>query len=160
MRHPLAAATAVIWLLLTAGVATGADAVVISKAVPPDQLTASHLRNVLLGRVTAWSDGRPIIIVLSRSAGSQRLLETFLGRDLDHLLRGWKRLVFTGNGSLPEVTDDDRLAIRRVASTPGAVAFITDASAADLPAGMQSAAIDVEQVLSRPASVLPKPPVP
>lgn len=150
MIRQLAIVRLMFCLLVLADVASAADAVVISKDVPPDQLTASHLRNALLGRVTTWSDGRTIAIVLSRSAASQELLQTFLNRDLDHLLRGWKRLVFTGGGSLPDVTDDDALAIRHVAETPGAITIIAGANAIALPPGVLSVAIDIQQSVSKP----------
>lgn len=163
MRHLLIIVSLSAWLFVllgeTAGMAAGADAgtVVIAKDVPPDQLTTAHLRNALLGRISLWNDGRPIVIVLSRSPASQDQLQVFIDRDLEHLMRGWKRLVFTGGGSLPEVADDDALAIRRVAATPGAFAVLSGLSAVNLPPGVQRVAIDGQQGAAKPEPALPKP---
>ena len=115
------------------------------------------MRNALLGRITTWNDGRQIVIVLSHSPASDELLQTFVGRDLDHLLRGWKRLVFTGNGRMPEVEDDDALAIRHVGTTPGAITLIIGPAAGTLPAGVHSVVIDINQSVSKPDNPPPKP---
>jgi len=89
-------------LLLAA--ALPAEVAVAHDSVPADQLDAQNLRNVLLGRVTVWSNGGPVVLVRSRE--DDRALDAIAGRDLNRLLRGWKRLAFSGNGRMPTVEVD------------------------------------------------------
>ena len=81
------------------------------------------IKNAFLGRTTTW-DGVPVVLVLSRESSSKEAIKAFTGRDHDRLLRGWKRLTFSGNGSMPKVVDTDAQAIDLIRTTRGAI-FIT-----------------------------------
>ena len=64
-------------------------------------LTVERARDMLLGRVTTWSDGTSVTIVLVVDRGADAELLALAGRDRQRLLRGWKRLVYSGAGVMP-----------------------------------------------------------
>jgi hypothetical protein len=108
-----------------------AEVAVTASGAALAEIDHDRVRDILLGRVTTWPDGRPIIIVLSEADADDRALLAIVGRDRQRLMRGWKRLVFSGNGSMPVVVPDARAAGEFVARTPGAMAVL----AASPPAG-------------------------
>ena len=114
--RPLAA------VALLAGIAApaGAAVAVVHQAVP-DQLDSDRLRDVMLGRSTTWSDGSPVVLVI---AADQQAVAAVSGRDPVRLLRGWKRLVFAGSASMPELVPDAEAALRLVAVRRGAITIL------------------------------------
>ena len=102
------------------------DVAMVAIANPSVAVTTQderRIKNAFLGRTTTWS-GIPVVLVLSRESASKEAIKEFTGRDHDRLLRGWKRLTFSGNGSMPQVVDTDAQAIDLVRKTRGAI-FIT-----------------------------------
>jgi hypothetical protein len=94
-----------------------------------DALDRRLLQRILLGQVTAWADGSPIVIVIATDGDSRAALEQVAGRDLDRLLRGWKRLIFTGSGAMPTLVDSAQQALAQVARRPGALAVLASVPA-------------------------------
>ena len=86
-----------------------------------------RLQQILLGQITAWADGSPIVIVLASDPASRAAIEEVSGRDLDRLLRGWKRLIFTGSGAMPTVVDSPQEALNKVSSQSGAITLLGSA---------------------------------
>jgi hypothetical protein len=111
-------------LLLLALVApTHAQVAVVHPGVR-DTVDREHLRNLLLGRVTTWTDGSQVVLVLSSDPGSRAAIEHLTGRDFDRLLRGWKRILFSGNGAMPIVTSGASEALENAATRAGAIAIV------------------------------------
>lgn len=86
-----------------------------------------RLVHILLGQVTTWADGSPIILVLASDPASRAAIERLTGRDLDRLLRGWKRLIFAGAGAMPMVVESAPQALIQVGTHLGAIAIVGDA---------------------------------
>ena len=103
-----------------------AEAVAVHPQVCEDTLSVSRLRDMLLGRVTTWKDGTAVVIVLVEDSATDLRVQELIGRDRDHLLRGWKRLVFSGSGAMPLLTSSPRDALEMVAKHPGAIALLAD----------------------------------
>jgi hypothetical protein len=98
--------------------------VAIVKAERADAVDRDLLRNILLGRVTTWADGSQIVLILSADPGSRAAIEELTGRDLERLLRGWKRILFSGNGAMPISTSGANEALEEVSHRPGAIAIV------------------------------------
>ncbi len=94
----------------------------------PDVVDAPHcpdrLRDILLGRVTTWPGGAPIVIILIEEASANAAQRPLTDRDLPQLLRGWKRLVYGGNGAMPLVRRTTAEALQEVRRRPGALAIV------------------------------------
>ena len=118
-------ATAAVVMVLLLGFSTTVSAqVAVVHPSRTDTVDRDHLRNILLGRVTTWADGSQIVLILSSDPGSRAAIEELTGRDLDRLLRGWKRILFSGNGAMPISTSGATEALDLVAQRPGAIAIV------------------------------------
>jgi len=115
------------WLpLLLMCWALPAQVAVAHADVTDRNLTEERLRDILLGRVTTWASGTPILIVLIEEAPAIEAQQAITGRDLPQLLRGWKRLVYGGNGAMPLVRRTTAEALQEVRRRPGALAIVAD----------------------------------
>jgi hypothetical protein len=114
--------SALLLLLLVVGAAPAQVAIVNNHVA--DQITYDRLRNLLLGRVTTWEDGSSVVLVLSNDEATRKLVEELTGRDLDRLMRGWKRLLFSGNAAMPTLTASSAAALVEVTDRPGAIAIV------------------------------------
>ncbi len=110
------------WLL--SGSLAYAEVAVVHADVVEQDLSVARLRDILLGRINTWSDGKPIVLVLADDIVTDAAVRAATGRDdVRHLLRGWKRLVYSGAGAMPIVVDSVATAVERVRKTPGALAL-------------------------------------
>lgn len=115
-------------LLLCASAAwLHAETVLINPALGSEALNIERVRDMLLGRVTTWNNGTAVTIVLVDDRAADGELESLAGRDRQRLLRGWKRLVYSGAGVMPLEAPSIAEAIALIARTPGAIALIKDA---------------------------------
>lgn len=89
-----------------------------------DVLDEPRLKHILLGQVTTWADGTPIVLVMSGDPISRDAVIELTGRDLDRLIRGWKRITFSGAGSMPVVTTTSDQALALVRERAGALAIV------------------------------------
>jgi hypothetical protein len=110
-------------LLLTTAITAHAQVAVVNPAVT-DTVDREHLRNILLGRVSTWKDGSQVVLVLSSDATSRAAIEELTGRDFDRLLRGWKRILFSGNGAMPVVASTASEALDLAATRHGVIAIV------------------------------------
>ena len=120
----------VIMLLLVIATAAQAQVAVVHAGVR-DAVDRDHLRNILLGRVTTWADGSQIVLILSADPLSRAAIEELTGRDLERLLRGWKRILFSGNGAMPITASSATEAFAAVTQHPGAIAIVGTLPPAD-----------------------------
>jgi len=110
-------------VLLLISTAASAQVAVVNIGVR-DAVDRDHLRNMLLGRVTTWADGTQVVLVLANDEATRVAVFDLTGRDLDRLLRGWKRILFSGNGAMPLSTTGANEALALVAQRPGAIAIV------------------------------------
>lgn len=88
---------------------------------------AKRMAALLQGRVTTWSDGKPVVLVLAEDPLADLHLSHVAGRERDILIRGWKRLVFSGSGAMPLSARSVEEALAIVARMPGAVLLLDSA---------------------------------
>lgn len=106
-----------------------AQVAVVHPLVHEPTLTADRMADMLLGRVTTWTDGSAVVLVLVDDPDADVHLVLLAGRPRERLLRGWKRLVFSGTGVMPLEAPSAAAALELVARTPGAVALLAKADA-------------------------------
>ncbi len=114
-------------LALTLLIAVGAvaeDTIIVNPALTIGALDEDALKDVYLGKKTSWDDGsRVVVVVLKEGASHDHLLQR-LNKSSPQFLTGWKKLVFTGKGTMPEMVESEDALIALVAKTPGAIGFI------------------------------------
>lgn len=102
--------------------------------VHPDvvgDIDASQLRTIYTMRLRQWPDGQGLRVFTlpDNHPAHVRFAEQSL-RILPHLLRrSWDRLVFSGTGQAPSEVASEAEMIERVASTPGAIGYVTSGHA-------------------------------
>lgn len=101
-----------------------AESALVHPLVPESSLGVERIRDMFLGRITTWSDGRPVVLVLIDDPAADGILQQVVGRDRARLIRGWKRLVYTGNGAMPLLASGAGEAMALVARHPGAIALV------------------------------------
>ena len=104
-----------------------AQVAVVNVAVPDQSIDSKRMAALLLGRVTTWSDGSPVVLVLAVDRLADAYLVQMTGRERQVLERSWKRLVFAGAGAMPLTARSAEDALLLVAGTPGAVVLLDQA---------------------------------
>ncbi len=105
-----------------------ADEVVIitNKSVPTDMLNKEDIKNIFTGKMTRWEDNQKITFVtLPQSKIHQGFLKEFVKRTPEQYSRHWKKQIFTGKGTKPRSFKTQEKLIDYVASTKGAIGYIS-----------------------------------
>lgn len=98
-------------------------------------LTTARVRDLLLGRINTWPSGDSVVIVLCVDPAGERAVERICSRSVGLLQRGWKRLVFSGTGAMPLITDTWQGAVALVERTPGAITVLADVPSPSVSVG-------------------------
>ena len=98
---------------------------VVNDSVPEESLSADAVQEIFLGRKTRWSDGQKIVpATLKQGQAHEDFLKGYI-RKTPHQFRDyWRRLVFTGRGSAPDVFDFPEDLVEFVKKTPGAIGYL------------------------------------
>ncbi len=121
----------VICLYVTTAVALNAAVAVVNAEVVDPKITEERVRDFLLGRSTSWSSGDPVIIVLCTDSSGEQAVSDLTGRSVGLLMKGWKRLVFSGAGAMPLQAESVSAALSLVAKHPGAITILNEAPVHD-----------------------------
>ncbi|HEX3135828.1 MAG TPA: hypothetical protein VHX44_19860 [Planctomycetota bacterium] len=116
-------------LLLLVTAPLMAQVAVFNAAIPVEPFDAKRMAALLLGRISTWGDGSPVILVLAAERNADAHLAHVTGRERPVLERSWKRLVFAGAGAMPITARSSAEALLLVANTPGAVVLLDQAPA-------------------------------
>jgi ABC-type phosphate transport system substrate-binding protein len=109
---------------------TFAQEVVVNPSVPEIKLSRSALRAIFSMRLRTWSDGSVIrVFVLdNRSSLHAKFSKKILSIFPYQLQRTWDRLVYSGTGQAPTEVKSIEDMHDKIASTPGAIGYLTDKS--------------------------------
>ncbi len=106
-----------------------AQVAVVNAAIPEEPIDVKRMTSLLLGRITTWNNGAPVVLVFAEDHHADVHLLHVAGRERQVLERAWKRLVFAGNGAMPLTARTAADALHLVATTPGAVVLLDHAPA-------------------------------
>jgi ABC-type phosphate transport system substrate-binding protein len=121
------------WLLsaslLAPGVASATESyeVITNATVSEKTLTKTSLRAIFGMRLHTWPDGAAIKVFVMpddaplHAAFSKEKLNVFPYQ----LRSAWDRMVFSGTGQAPETVNSTEEMLAKVASTPGAIGYLT-----------------------------------
>lgn len=118
-------------LFAVAGTLQAEDAIVLNPASPVATLTEDQFKDLFLGKRLAWDDGSKVLVVIVKDGPANDSLMKRLGKNPQQFQTGWKKLVFTGKGSMPEQVDNEDALIAFVGKTPGSIGLVDKAKAKD-----------------------------
>lgn len=89
-------------------------------------LNNNEVKEIFTGKKTQWNgDGKIIIATLYDSEVHRKFLEQFVKKTPSQFKNYWRSKVFTGEGMLPKTFQNEESLIEFVASTRGAVGYIS-----------------------------------
>jgi hypothetical protein len=99
---------------------------VANQGVRISEIRATDLRALFMGTKTRFSDGSHAVPVTLKGGPAH---EVFLKNHLDEspadFQAQWRKAVFTGQGVMPRAFDSEAALIEYVATTPGAVGYVS-----------------------------------
>ena len=130
-RLILAAALPVALLAVPLGAADAEFKVVVSPSSPVSSLERREVARMFLRRLSRWPDGKDVVPVdqSSRSEARAAFTRQVLGAEgldkMSSVENFWQQQVFSGRGVPPPIKAGDTEVIAFVASTPGAIGYVS-----------------------------------
>ena len=105
--------------------ALGEMVIIANKSIHENSLPQEEIKNIFLGKRKKWQDNTPIIIALNGNEHLHKeLLRNYAKRTPSQFKAVWRRLLYTGEGGIPQTFESDMAIIDFVASKTGAVSYI------------------------------------
>ncbi len=112
---------------LFAGGASGQVAIIAHKGVSTDAIGKQQLLDFYTGDDRKWDDGVPVTVLdLKRKNATKKALYEYLGKSTSRMKSIWMKRMLAGEGDPPEAMESEDEMLRKVASTPGAVGFVSE----------------------------------
>jgi ABC-type phosphate transport system substrate-binding protein len=99
--------------------------VIANPSINESDLDANTIRDIFLGRITKWKDGKRIIVRVLRSGPvHNEFLKRVVGKNARQFSTYWKKAVFTGTGIPHKSLASEEDMVKFISSTPGAIGYI------------------------------------
>lgn len=106
--------------------ASGQISVIAHDSVPVDSLNKKELLQLFSGDRDYWDDDLPVVIMdLSVNGAIRDSFYSFLGKTSSRMRSIWLKRKLTGEGDLPLSIDSEEELLLKVASTQGAIGFVS-----------------------------------
>ena len=103
--------------------------IIVNSAVKAPDASSDDVRGVFTGDKSSLGDGSHVIpVTLKGGAVHDAFLKTYVGKNDAAFRTAWRSLVFTGQGAMPKVFDTEAALVDYVASTPGAIGYVSKAT--------------------------------
>jgi ABC-type phosphate transport system substrate-binding protein len=114
-------------VLVLCDLASGQDVIlVVNKASSISQITPSQVREIFTGTRSRFSDGGRAIPVLRKGGPVHEVFLThYVGDSPEEFRVRWRKAVFTGQGAMPREFASESAMLDYVASTPGAIGYVS-----------------------------------
>jgi ABC-type phosphate transport system substrate-binding protein len=99
------------------------ETVLVNGASTVAGISEDDLKDYYLGKKASWPDGSKVTVVVLKDGASHESLMKKLGKSTSQFSTGWKKLVFTGKGSMPEQVGSEDELVAFVAKTPGSIGY-------------------------------------
>jgi ABC-type phosphate transport system substrate-binding protein len=107
-------------------------AVVANKSVPVASVQTSQLTDIYSLRTKAWSNGTAVVpLTLKSENATVEKVFSAMGKSFGDMKKLWMKLQLTGEGQAPEGFNSEDELLEKVASTPGAIGFVSADKASD-----------------------------
>jgi hypothetical protein len=106
--------------------------IVANKSVSVSQLTSGQIRDLFTGSRSRFADGsRAVPVILKGGPVHEVFLHRHIGETPEEFRMGWRKLVFTGQGSTLKEFASESALIDYVSITPGAIGYVSRVSEPD-----------------------------
>ena len=113
-------------LLALAAPAAADVAVIVNKSVPLDTITSSHLLDLYTGDIRTWTNGEPVVLIdLKPKTDAKNMFYDYLGKSSSRMKSIWMKNMLSGEGNPPQSFGSEADLLRKVASTPGAIGYLS-----------------------------------
>lgn len=110
---------------LAAAPASAADVQVIANTNVSGDLSAADVKEIFLGAKDSVGGTAVVPVLASAGPTHEAFLKTYVGKSDQALRNHFKSLVFTGKGSMPKSFASDAEVVKYVASTKGAIGYVS-----------------------------------
>ena len=116
---------AILGVPLFAGAARAQEILIVAnRSVSVSQISATQLRDIFMGTRTRFNDGnRALPVLLKGGPVHEVFLSRIVGDNPEEFRVRWRRMVFTGQGSMPKEVSSEQALIDYVSATPGAIGY-------------------------------------
>ena len=120
------------WMLFSTAYADDGYVVICNAKNPIDSISNVDLMNIFLGKKVSWDDGKKITFVtLKEGESNKQFLRDHVKKNPQQFKNYWKKMLFTGKGSIPKAFSDDAGVIEFVSENEAAIGYISKETAAD-----------------------------
>jgi ABC-type phosphate transport system substrate-binding protein len=106
--------------------------VIAHKSVPQDTITSAKLFEYYSRETRLWDDDQPAVVFDLKPKGKTKdTFYKFLGKSINQMKSIWMVNMLSGESDPPESLSSEDEMLNQVASTPGAVGFISLANLKD-----------------------------
>ena len=89
-------------------------------------ITANDLRAIFTGAQSTLPDGFHVLpVTLKGGPAHEVFLRNYLQETPEEFRTAWRKAVFTGQGAMPRAFESEAALLKFVASTPGAVGYVS-----------------------------------
>lgn len=106
--------------------------VIVNSDAGVSSVSAETVKNVFLGKTTKLDNGTKVTFaVLKGGAAHESFLSDVVGKSPSQFLSYWRKLAFSGKGSMPQEFESEDALVAYVQSTPGAIGYVSEGTATD-----------------------------
>ncbi len=114
--------------LVLAGTASRAQDVLIvaNKSIAASRITSAEIRELFTGAKSHLSDGsRAVPVILKGGPVHEVFLHNNVGETPEEFRMRWRKLVFTGQGSMLKEFPSEAAMLEYISATPGAIGYVS-----------------------------------
>jgi ABC-type phosphate transport system substrate-binding protein len=101
-------------------------AVITNPSVEKNDITSGELLDFYSRDVRVWKNGDPVIVFdLKSKSEIKDTFYNFLGKSTSRMKSIWMKKMLSGEGDPPEALETEEAMLEKVASTPGAIGFVS-----------------------------------
>ena len=97
-----------------------------------ETVTAKELKRMLLGKSKRWKNGDKVVLsTLKDGESHDRFIRKYAGKTPKQFTNYWRKMVFSGKGTMPKSFESEDELIAFVAENDGAIGYIDSATTHD-----------------------------
>lgn len=101
-------------------------AVIVNKSVPVSSLNSAKVEDIYSLTTKTWDNGTKIVVFDQKADNNVKSsFYSFVGKSAAEMKKVWMRVQLSGEGKAPEALSSDDEVIKKVASTPGAIGYVS-----------------------------------